>query len=124
MLGNEPIEVDPYRLPLYHPPFAPDHHAVRAVRAAQNEGRERIVRAREARLVELEPLSARKALESCVNRGRFRKNKRYRSSSAQSSMLVGPRAATTSAWAPRMIAILAIPVIPEPASRLRRNAAI
>ena len=34
MLGGEPFEIEPDRLPVDDPPFARDHHSVRAVRAA------------------------------------------------------------------------------------------
>ena len=54
MLGDQRIEVEPDRLPVDDPPFARDHHPVGPVRAAENKRGERIVRAREARLVELE----------------------------------------------------------------------
>ena len=47
-------EIEPDRLPVDHPPFAPDHHPVGAVCAAQNQRGQRIVRAGETRLVERE----------------------------------------------------------------------
>jgi hypothetical protein len=54
MLGHQRREVEPDRLPVDDPPFACDHHPVGAMRPAQNQRRERIMRAREARLVELD----------------------------------------------------------------------
>ena len=54
MLGDQACEIEPDRRTIDDAPFARDHHPVGAMRAAQNERRERIMRAREARLVELE----------------------------------------------------------------------
>src|SRR5271165_2423274 len=52
MLGDQRREVEPDRLAVDDAPVAGDHDAIRPMRAAQNERGERIVRAREARLVE------------------------------------------------------------------------
>ena len=59
MLGNQTIEIEPDRLPVDDPPCPRDHNPIGAVRAAKNERRERIMRAREARLVELEQRKVR-----------------------------------------------------------------
>ena len=54
MLGDQLIKVDPDRRAVDNPPFARDHHPIGPVRAAENQRGKRIVRAREAWLVELE----------------------------------------------------------------------
>jgi len=54
MLSDQRGEIESDRQAVDNPPFACDHHPIGAVRAAENQRRERIVRAREARLVELE----------------------------------------------------------------------
>src|SRR5271163_3632013 len=54
VLGDQRIKVDPDRRAVDNPPFARDHHPIGAVRAAENQRGKWIVRAREARLVELE----------------------------------------------------------------------
>jgi hypothetical protein len=54
MLGDQRGEIESDRLSVRQPPFACDHHPVGAMGAAKDERRERIMRAREARLVELE----------------------------------------------------------------------
>ena len=59
MIGNQTIEIEPDRLSVRYPPLACDHHPVGPVCAAQNERRERIMRAREAGLVELEQRKVR-----------------------------------------------------------------
>ena len=59
VLGDQRGEIESDRLPVDDPPFACDHHPVGAMRAAKNQRRERIMRAREARLVELEQSKVR-----------------------------------------------------------------
>src|SRR5579863_1678956 len=43
VLGDQPIEIEPGRLPVDDPPCPCDHDPVRAMGAAQNKGRERVV---------------------------------------------------------------------------------
>ena len=50
MLSDQRREVDADRRAVDHPPLAGDHHAVGAVRAAQNQRGERVMGAAEARL--------------------------------------------------------------------------
>ena len=34
VIGNQPFQIQPFNLPIDHPPFATDHHPVRPIRAA------------------------------------------------------------------------------------------
>jgi hypothetical protein len=52
MFSKQRGEIEPDRLTVHDSPFACDHHPVRAMRAAQNQRRQRIMRAREAQFVE------------------------------------------------------------------------
>ena len=54
VLGDQRVKVESDRRAVDDPPFARNHHPIGAVRATEDESRERIVRAGEARLVELE----------------------------------------------------------------------
>ena len=59
VLGDQRAEIEPDRRAVDDPPFARDHHPVGAMRAAQHQRGERIVRAGEARLVEREQREVR-----------------------------------------------------------------
>ena len=60
MLGDQRSEIEPNRLSVRYPPFACDHDPVGTMRPAQNQRRKRVMRAREARLVELEQSKVRR----------------------------------------------------------------
>ena len=54
VVGHQLCEIDADRRAVDHAPLAGDHHPVGAMRAAQHQRRERIMRAGKARLVERE----------------------------------------------------------------------
>ena len=70
------------------------------------------------------PLGGGVILPRAAGEEKAPQTRRYSILSSMSSRLVGPRAVTTSAWRPRMIAIFAHPVIAEPRVEIEAEAAI
>ncbi|MNV11078.1 hypothetical protein D3C71_1016290 [compost metagenome] len=54
MISDQPFQIQPFNLPINHPPLAANHHPIRAIRTAQQQRRNRIVTAGEPQLIQLE----------------------------------------------------------------------